>query len=170
MNFLDNITFRRTHVRTQSDPVVDDSGDIISQTLECTTNSMPDISDDEDNDEVRRLKDEIKKYEAQLNSAHREIEILTLENNQLKLSNEDLIKKNNLYKQVATNSPIKSKANTPKKKSQINCKTKETQTDSNLKIDSATKYNKKPFSSNSVDHIDKSISQNIEQPTIAKKV
>lgn len=111
MNFLENITFRRT--RVQSEPTNEDS-DIISQTLNYTSNSMPDISDDEEEHKIKTLNDEIQMLKSQLNSAHKEIEILTLENSKLKQTNEDLVKKNTIYKKI-TDSPLKHRSLTPKK-------------------------------------------------------
>lgn len=125
MNFLENITFRRT--RRQSEPSNDDS-DIISQTLNCTSNSMPDISEDDDYNQIKILKDEIDTLKAQLNSAHHEVELLTLENNNLKLCNEELLKKNNLFQRIVS-SPVNQKQTTPiKTSSNIKTKFKQTQT------------------------------------------
>lgn len=124
MNFLENITFRRS--RRQSEPSNDDS-DIISQTLNFTSNSMPDISEDDYN-QIKNFKDEIDTLKAQLNSAHHEVESLTLENNNLKLCNEELLKKNNLLQEIVS-SPVKQKQRTPiKKSSNIKTKSKQTQT------------------------------------------
>lgn len=125
-----NVTFRRPRPRTQSEsPTIIDSDNVIPNTLECTTNSMPDMSEDEDEDKVMLLREEIKNLVKQLESAHKEIELLSVENSTLKLENDNLIKKNNVYKKVATNSPNKSRQNTPRKKNHNNCKTKQTQTD-----------------------------------------
>lgn len=131
MNFFDslNVTFRRPRPRTQSEsPTIDDSDNVIPNTLECTTSSMPDMSDDED-DQVKLLREEIQNLAKQLESAHKEIELLSVENSTLKRENDNLIRKNNVYKKVATNSPNKSSQNTPRKKTHRNCKTKQTQTE-----------------------------------------
>lgn len=129
MNFLENITFRRT--RTRSEPNNDDS-DIISQSLNCTTsNSMPDMSDDED-DQLSILKNQIGKLTAQLNSAHTEIELLSLENKNLRQVNEDLMKKNDIFKKI-NYSPAKQKKQTPKKSTNNSKKTKQTQTIENMR-------------------------------------
>lgn len=122
MNFLDNITFRRT--RRRSEPTDDETG-VVSQTLNCTTSSLPDISEDEDVSQIKLLKDEISKLSSQLASAHIEIEVLSLENTNLKKLNDEYNKKNDMYKKIV-NSPakIKPKTMTPKR----NMKTKHTQT------------------------------------------
>lgn len=133
MNYLENITFRRTRHRTNSDPAPDDN-DSTSQIIECTASSMPDISVDEDYDQVRELKEEIQKLVSQLDSAHKEIDILNLEISKLRFTNEDLIKKNQLYKKVTTISPIKTNQSTPKRKPLRNGKTVHTQTDIQLCI------------------------------------
>lgn len=51
---------------------------------------MPDISEDEDDNRITIYKKEIEELKNQLLSAHREIEILSLENSKLKQSNDDL--------------------------------------------------------------------------------
>lgn len=127
MNFLENITFRRT--RTRSEPNNDESSDNIPQALNCTTNSLPDISEDEDVYQINILKEEIASLASQLKSAHEEIELLSIENSNLKKSNEDYKKKNDIYKNIV-NSPgkNKNKINTPLKKSKKNLKSTESQT------------------------------------------
>lgn len=140
MNCLENITVRRTRVRTNSDPALDDN-DSTSQIIECTASSMPDLSVEEDCDQVRALKEEIQKLVSQLDSAHKEIDILNLENSKLRCTNEDLIKKNQLYKKVTTISPIKRNQSTPKRNPPLtNCKTKQTQTDAQLYIPKSTQH------------------------------
>lgn len=111
MDFLGNITFRRT--RTISEPK-NESNEIISQTLNNTTNSMPGMSEDEEDTQINTLKAEIENLRSQLKSAHLEIEMLSLENSSLKQSNADLLKKNDMYKKV-TSSPIKKRVQTPKR-------------------------------------------------------
>lgn len=128
MNFLENITFRRKRSRG-SESNHDDSNSGNNTTLNCTTNSMPEMSEDDENNQIKILQDKIDDLTSQLNSAHREIEILSLENSSLKQSNEDLSRKNNLYKQIAR-SPIKQKSTTPKK-TQLK-QAKHTQTDENI--------------------------------------
>lgn len=160
-NFLGNITFRGNRVRTNSDPIPDDKDEnMTSQTLECTSNSLPDISEDEDY--VKTLKDEIQNLESQLNSAHKEIELLTIENSKLKHLNENLAKKNQIFKKVASNSPIKSNRSTPKKKL---ITSKQTQTDTivNQEHDTVTvEYTQKPSTSTS-------LNDKITQQTCRKK-
>ncbi|CAH0700235.1 unnamed protein product [Spodoptera exigua] len=122
----ENITFRRNRNRTCSDTALNDS-DIISDTLESTVNSMPELSQDE-NEQLTLLKTKLLDLESQLQSAHHEIELLSAENSQLRTANEDLMKKNEVLSKI-TSSPIKQKYNTPTKKSKKhNLETKQTQT------------------------------------------
>ncbi|CAB3238538.1 unnamed protein product [Arctia plantaginis] len=114
MNFLENITFRRTRTKSDSNDVsIQQSNE---SRLDGTTNSLPEVSDDED--EVSKLKQQISKLQADLNSAHSEIETLALENNELRQSKEELIKKNELYKKLIS-SPTKFKINTPKRTEKV---------------------------------------------------
>ncbi|KAH9633910.1 hypothetical protein HF086_009723 [Spodoptera exigua] len=113
-------------MRTCSDTALNDS-DIISDTLESTVNSMPELSQDE-NEQLTLLKTKLLDLESQLQSAHHEIELLSAENSQLRTANEDLMKKNEVLSKI-TSSPIKQKYNTPTKKSKKhNLETKQTQT------------------------------------------
>lgn len=111
-SFLDNITFRRNRTRSVTN---DDDSVSISQTLENTANSMPDLSDHDD-EQVKILNDKLLDLEAQLQSAHREIELLSTENCKLRQTNEELLKKNSLYKKI-TSSPVMLKTSSPIKKS-----------------------------------------------------
>lgn len=134
MNFFDNITRRRPRTHTEN---TDESTD--NKILDGTTNSLPEISDDENNDELEKLRNQMDSLALQLNSAHSEIESLTLENNNLRQLNKELIKKNDLYKQVTFNSPIKKnkmKTPTPKKDVKLShnniMESKQTQTEEQL--------------------------------------
>ncbi|KAH9639086.1 hypothetical protein HF086_009055 [Spodoptera exigua] len=82
--------------------------------MNCTTTSMPEMSEDEENNQIKILHDKIDELTSQLNNANKEIEILSLENSSLKQRNEDLSKENSLYKQT-TSSPVKQKLTIPKK-------------------------------------------------------
>ncbi|KAL4719864.1 hypothetical protein ACJJTC_004945 [Scirpophaga incertulas] len=112
MNFLDNITLRRH--RTKSESIVTETS---IEEVDDSISSMPDISEDGDTEQLGILREQIEKLTTDLNSAHREIELLSLENNKLKKSNEDLLKRNNLYKKV-TQSPTPRKT-TPRLKKQV---------------------------------------------------
>ncbi|KAH9636244.1 hypothetical protein HF086_009440 [Spodoptera exigua] len=129
MNFLDNITFRRT--RTKSDSILNESEVVAATpTLNETVTSVPEMSDDED-DLVKKLREQITHLTLELQSAHSEIESLSLENSNLKSLNEKLSKNNDLYKKV-TLTPAKLKSSSSKKnKSNNNNKTnnKQTQTE-----------------------------------------
>lgn len=115
MNFLENITFRRT--RTKSDSILNDS-EVTGTMLNETVTSVPEMSDDDDN-EIKTLRDQITNLTLDLQSAHLEIEQLTLENNNLKTMNVNLSKQNELYKKV-TCSPVKLKSPSTKKAKNLN--------------------------------------------------
>lgn len=123
MNFLENITFRRSRTTSEQNK---DNSDIITQTLNCTSNSMPDLSEDEDG-RLAILNDEIEKLTDQLNSAHTEIELLSLENKNLKQANKDLMKENDILKKK-TSTTAKQKEQSPNKSTNNPKKTKQTQT------------------------------------------
>lgn len=103
MNFLENITFRRT--RTTVEPNDSDNDEYISQTLECTTNT-PEISEDEDDKELNILRKEVKILKFQLENAHRQIDLLTSEICTLKQAN-TLTKNNEFSQKVPINPPTK---------------------------------------------------------------
>lgn len=125
MSFFENITFRRT--RTKSDCESKINVEKIHDNFNDTCSSLPNISDD-NFDDVQKLQEKIELLNAELSSAHNEIQTLSLENTELKRQNEELQKKNELYKKI-TNSPIsKSKGNTPKKAQTKKCNNKQTQT------------------------------------------
>lgn len=125
MNFFDNITFRRK--RSNSDCNKTNVSEVSSEILDGTTSSLPDISNDE-TELSKQLQERIEMLELELKSAHQEIEILLLENKDLKYSNEELLKKNELYKKV-TQSPSKPRTTTPKKKPPTISYNKQTQSE-----------------------------------------
>lgn len=127
MNFFENITLRRTRTKSDSNTVTNET---INSTFEDTNTSLPDLSNDDITDvkqqQITKLKDQIDKLVLDLNSAHQEIESLSLENSHLKQVNLDLQRKNDLLTKL--NSPIKKlKKSTPLKKT-LN-KNKGTQTE-----------------------------------------
>jgi hypothetical protein len=113
MNFLENITFRRN--RTKSDSIVTESNSL-EEIIDNSANSLPEISQDGDTvHQLEAFKEQIDKLTNELNSAHNEIESLSIENNKLKRINEDLVKKTELYKKV-TLSPISTTPNLKRQK------------------------------------------------------
>lgn len=112
MNFLENITFRRN--RSKSETNIDENDITISTNspIDGTTTSLPDISDDEE-DQITKLKLQVEQLTLDLNAAHGEIESLTLENSNLNRLNQELQKQNSLFKKVAC-SPAKLKPQIPK--------------------------------------------------------
>lgn len=106
MNFLDNITFRRN--RTKSDSSTTSIANVSKTSTESpidgTMTSLPDISDDEDNQTIQ-LKKQLERLTTELNSAHNKIESLSLENTNLKRINQELLEKNEHYKDMTCSSP-----------------------------------------------------------------
>ncbi|CAK1596325.1 unnamed protein product [Parnassius mnemosyne] len=129
MNFLENITLRRTgRTRTKSDSqsnLSQHDNELLTQIMDDTATSVPDMSKDDSYDQelITNLKKQVEKLTLQLSSAEEEIDNLTLENNNLKQSNEELQKINILYKKI-TNSPAKKS----KKKIDETSQSKQTQT------------------------------------------
>ncbi|KAH9636858.1 hypothetical protein HF086_008307 [Spodoptera exigua] len=88
-------------------------------TLDGSTNSMPNISDDDD--EVKSLRQEILTLRSELNSAHQEINNLSLENTELRNTIKNLSSKyevltkatKQLSSDLCTRTPINSKSTTP---------------------------------------------------------
>ncbi|CAG4969729.1 unnamed protein product [Parnassius apollo] len=89
MNFLENITLRRTgRTRTKSDSqsnVSQYDNELLSQTMDETATSVPDMSKDDSYDQelIANLKKQVEKLTLQLSGAEEEIDNLTLENNNL---------------------------------------------------------------------------------------
>lgn len=125
MDFSENITFRRQRTKSYSSNNSDD--DTFNQTgYNCSATSLPNLSLSPEENEIQ-LKEKNAALILELESAHKEIDNLMTENNNLRKTNEALIKKNNLYKKI-TSSPIKQKQTTPKKSSNVTINYKQTQT------------------------------------------
>lgn len=113
MDFLQNITFRRT--RTISEPNINDTNEIISQTMDDTKNSVIDImSEEEEDEQINILKSEVNSLRSQLKTALQKIELLSMENSSLKQTNADLSKKNEMHN-IVNSSPLNKKIQTTKK-------------------------------------------------------
>ncbi|KAL4703066.1 hypothetical protein ACJJTC_015201 [Scirpophaga incertulas] len=82
--------------------------------MEETNTSLPYISDDDETNQIKELKEKLIDLQTKLTSAHNEIEVLSLENINLKRNIEDLQNKNDILKKIAS-SPAKRKQ-TPQKK------------------------------------------------------
>ncbi|KOB78891.1 putative E3 ubiquitin-protein ligase TRIP12, partial [Operophtera brumata] len=102
MDQQENVTLRRAY--TQMTMSINESNMSIDNPLDVTTNSLPDLSTDDD--QLRTLLQKIELLETQLNSAHSEIEQLLLQNRELANTNKELAKKNVIYKKLG-NSPAK---------------------------------------------------------------
>ncbi|PZC71438.1 hypothetical protein B5X24_HaOG213387 [Helicoverpa armigera] len=113
MNFLENITLRRTKTTVEQN---DSRSEFIRPTLAGTTNNTPEISEDEDDKELNILRKEVQNLKTQLKNAHKQIELLSSEICTLKQANSNPIKNNELIQEahkVPTNAPQKTK--TPKR-------------------------------------------------------
>ncbi|KAL4721242.1 hypothetical protein ACJJTC_013587 [Scirpophaga incertulas] len=82
--------------------------------MEETNTSLPYISDDDETNQIKELKEKLIDLQTKLTSAHNETEVLSLENINLKRNIEDLQNKNDILKKIAS-SPAKRKQ-TPQKK------------------------------------------------------
>ena len=102
MNFLENITFRRT--RTKSDSILNDSDAVSALTINETGNSVPDLSEDEDVGLLKELREQVMNLTIELQSARAEIEALVLENNDLRSLNNPG-KNNYIYETMNDSSP-----------------------------------------------------------------
>ena len=104
MNFLDNITFRRNRTKSDSNSsIVNESITSTESHIDGTTTSLPDISDDEEN-QSNQLKKQLERLKIELKSAHINIEALSLENTNLKRINQDLLEQNEYYKNMTCSS------------------------------------------------------------------
>lgn len=118
MSLFGNITFRRQRAKSDSETTDKDDKNISkNDTLDGTINSMPAISDDED-DETKNYKLELQRLTQELQSAHKEISDLNLENRQLKLNLEDIKKKYEMCKKLTND--LKNDITTPKKNKKQN--------------------------------------------------
>lgn len=101
MDHQENITFRRANTQLT---ISRNETNMSIDALDVTTNSLPDLSTD--NDQLEPLLQKIEQLQLELNSAHEEIEQLLLQNRELSKTNKELTKKNVLYKRIG-NSPAK---------------------------------------------------------------
>ncbi|KAG7295548.1 hypothetical protein JYU34_021773 [Plutella xylostella] len=118
MSFISEyITFRRN--RNSVSESKSNEEESIQHILDETNNSLPNISDDEESDYTKELKQKIELQNLELQAAHEEVSKLNLENSSLKKTIEELTRKNELLKKVTTNcikdssSPLKQKLKAP---------------------------------------------------------
>lgn len=92
----ENVTLRRAKTT-----LLDDRSeiDMSKDTLEVSSCSLPELSAD-NNSVVLELQQTIEQLQTQLNSAHLEIEQLSSENKDLRQHNQELSKKNSLYRKI----------------------------------------------------------------------
>lgn len=98
-----NITFRPQRSQTHLSINTNESNMSVDA-LDVTTSSLPDVSIDYE--QISALSQKIEHLQTQLISAHDEIEKLSLQNRELAKTNQELMKKNVLYKKIG-NSPAK---------------------------------------------------------------
>lgn len=84
MNFFENITFRKTRTQSTSEILSNDESSTNNSKIDVTTSSMPNLSCDENNIQIQELKEQIVQLTLQLNSAHEEVNNLSIENLELK--------------------------------------------------------------------------------------
>lgn len=82
MNFLENITFRRTRTKSESNVANENNSIILTETTIDGSTSLPELSDDE-NQEFS-IKEQLAKLTLELQYARKEIDTLSNENNDLK--------------------------------------------------------------------------------------
>lgn len=100
----ENITIRRA--LTQLNMNIHNESNMSIDNLNDTINSLPDISSNL-HEQIRDWSAKLENLQIQLNTAHTEVEQLSLENTELKRTNQDLLRKNELYRKI-NNSPLKS--------------------------------------------------------------
>ncbi|KAH9644134.1 hypothetical protein HF086_015464 [Spodoptera exigua] len=105
MDFFENVTiFRKKPLkRTQSlsDSTLNECDLTCSNmTLDGTTQSLPNISDDENCAQIDKLKSEIQKLRTELDAAHNEINNLSIINTELKQAMHDMNVKHDLVKKA----------------------------------------------------------------------
>lgn len=98
-SFFENITLRRTRTRSLAETSLEKSY-INNSTLDGSTNSLPNTSDD-DSEVTQDLKCQIEKLKLDLLSAQEEINVLSIENSSLKSSLLEITNKCELLKKTA---------------------------------------------------------------------
>lgn len=139
MEFLENITYRKREAsqqavaRTLSNTTInEDSCCLNNSTLDGTSISLPNLSDDENDARILGLKNEIAILKLELSTAHEEINNLSLENTELKKTIKDISTKHDIIKKATkkltseiSTTPNKNKKrnSTPiKSNTQVSCK------------------------------------------------
>lgn len=112
MSFFGNITFRKNRPHSESEVTAEEIN-ASETTVNASTSSMPEISDDEE-ESRKQLESEIKLLKQQLQTAHEEIINLNLENSQLKTDILELQKKQEICHKVTKS--LKYDCVTPKRK------------------------------------------------------
>lgn len=99
MNFFENITFRKQQ-RHSTTEISFDGANANSTTVDGSTSSLPNISADENTLLIQQLKIQIEDLTSKLNSAHEEINNLSLENGDLKNRLSEVTSKNDVLKKT----------------------------------------------------------------------
>lgn len=114
MNFFENITFRKA--RTLSLTEISDEHSSNNLEIDGSASSLPNISNNENNEYVQELQNQIEQLTSQLNSAHEEIKNLNIENTELKKSLNVITNKNEVLKKATKK--LTGEVQTPRKGSQ----------------------------------------------------
>ncbi|CAK1598183.1 unnamed protein product [Parnassius mnemosyne] len=112
MNFFDNITSRKKRTQSMTDHTCSESSSDNSK-LDGTSCSLPNLSGDENNIQIQKLKEQIEHLTLQLNSAHEEINNLSIENHELKKTVQGLASKHEVLKKATKK--LTNDVDTPKK-------------------------------------------------------
>ncbi|XP_063895051.1 uncharacterized protein LOC135118052 [Helicoverpa armigera] len=114
MNFFENITFRKA--RTLSLTEISDEHSSNNLEIDGSASSLPNISNNENNEYVQELQNQIEQLTSQLNSAYEEIKNLNIENTELKKSLKVVTNKNDVLKKATKK--LTGEVQTPRKGSQ----------------------------------------------------
>lgn len=119
MNFFENITFRKKQRHSMTEISFDETN-ANSTKIDGSTSSLPNLSADDDTLLIQQLKLQIEDLTSKLNSAHEEINNLSLENCELKKSLSEVTSKNEVLKKATfklaneTTPRKKSRSSTPR--------------------------------------------------------
>lgn len=117
MNFFENITLRSQRRRSDTEILTFDDDSSNDSTIEGATNcSVPNIIDEE-NEIIEDLKRQIKELNSQLQSAHNEVNNLSIENTELKKTIESMNSKHKMMEKATKR--LASEIRTPSKKSTL---------------------------------------------------
>lgn len=101
MNFFENITFRKTRTRSMTEVSLEENS-ANSSKIDGSTSSFPNISACENTSLVQELQQRIDDLTSKLDSAHQEVDNLSLENTELKKTVNELTSKYDVLKKATS--------------------------------------------------------------------